>query len=140
MLNWKEVREMRQHGMHFGAHSVSHPLLPSVPLKEAEEEIFTSKAELEEHLKEPVYHFSYPNPGGGVHCSEAVKGLVAESGYLTAVTSSPGYVKLGDDSLELQRIAVMPKPWGVPWDLEREALGRSLSRVTFTHPKPLEER
>ena len=126
MLTWKEVKEMRRGGMHFGAHTVSHPLLPKMPLEEAREEVVASKAELEAHLKAPVYHFSYPNPGDGVHANAAVKRLVMESGYLTAVTSRPGYVTGGDDRLELPRVGVGHTPWGMPWYLEKEALGRAL--------------
>lgn len=127
MLSWKEVREMQRGGMNFGAHTVSHPLLPSMPLEEARGEIAASKAALESQLKKDVYHFSYPNPGGGVHCDSAVKRLVAEAGYLTAVTSQQGYVRAGDDPFELRRVGVGPTPWGMPWYLEREALERALS-------------
>jgi peptidoglycan/xylan/chitin deacetylase (PgdA/CDA1 family) len=139
MLSWKQVEEMRRGGMHFGAHTVSHPLLPSVPLEEAREEIVKSRDELQARLKQPIYHFSYPNPGGGVHCDAAVKRLVQKSGYLTAVTSQQGYVNSGDDQFELPRVAVERKPWGMPWDLEREALGRALSMARFTSAKPLEK-
>ena len=32
MMTWAQVREMRKGGMLFGAHTVTHPLLPSIPL------------------------------------------------------------------------------------------------------------
>jgi peptidoglycan/xylan/chitin deacetylase (PgdA/CDA1 family) len=128
MLSWKDVKEMHRAGMHFGAHTVSHPLLTAVPPEEAREEIAASRAEIEAELKAPVRHFSYPNPGDGVHCNAAVKRLVAETGYMTAVTSRQGYVTGDDDPLELPRVGVGRAPRGTPWYLEKDAL-----RLLMTH-------
>lgn len=130
MLTWKEVKEMQRGGMDFGAHTVTHPLLPSIPLEEAQEEIAGSKGDLEAHLRAPVHHFSYPNPGDGVHANAAVRRLVADVGFATAVTSHGNYVMAGDDRLELRRLATGAKAWGIPWDLEREALGKALPDLT----------
>jgi peptidoglycan/xylan/chitin deacetylase (PgdA/CDA1 family) len=124
MLTWKEVREMYREGMEFGAHTVTHPLLPSIPLDEAREEIAGSKAELEARLHAPIRHFAYPNPGDGTHASTAVKGLVGAAGFATGVTSRGSYVMAGDDRLEYRRLATSAKSWSLPWDLERDALGK----------------
>jgi peptidoglycan/xylan/chitin deacetylase (PgdA/CDA1 family) len=124
MLTWEEVKEMQRGGMDFGAHTVTHPLLPSIPLAEAHQEIAESKHELETHLRTPIQHFSYPNPGDGVHADAAVRRLVADVGFSTAVTSRGSYVTAGDDPLVLRRLATGAKAWGLPWDLEREALGK----------------
>jgi hypothetical protein len=98
-----------------------------MPLPEAEEEISRSRLELEAQLKEPIRHFSYPNPGNGLHFNSIVKRFVANSGYVTAVTSEGGYVHAGDDALALRRVWVSTRPWGMAMDLEREALKRALS-------------
>jgi peptidoglycan/xylan/chitin deacetylase (PgdA/CDA1 family) len=124
MLTWREVKDMQRGGMNFGAHTVTHPLLPSIPLSEAREEIAGSKATLESELHTPIHHFSYPNPGAGVHIDAAVERLVADAGFATAVTSRGNYVTAGDDPLGLRRLATGAKAWGLPWDLEREALGK----------------
>lgn len=128
MLTWEHVKEMHRGGMHFGAHTMSHPLLPTLPPEEARDEIVGSKLELEAHLEAAIHHFSYPNPGDGVHCNGAVKQLVAESGYLTAVTSRQGYVTRTDDRWELPRVRVGHAPWGIPWYLEKDALVLAFSR------------
>jgi peptidoglycan/xylan/chitin deacetylase (PgdA/CDA1 family) len=126
MLSWKDVREMSAGGMLFGAHTVSHPLLPSIPLAEAADEIRTSKSVLEGALGRRVDHFSYPNPGSGVHCSPAVKAIVAEAGFATAVTSVEGYVDGHQDRLELPRVRIGLRATDVAWDIERLALQQAL--------------
>jgi hypothetical protein len=113
MMTWAQVREMREGGMLFGAHTVTHPLLPSIPLAEAREEILGSKQALEAELGEPALHFSYPNPGAGVHWSPAVREIVREAGFATAVTSQSGYVKAGDDLLSLRRLRLGHTAWDI---------------------------
>jgi peptidoglycan/xylan/chitin deacetylase (PgdA/CDA1 family) len=39
MLTWDELREMHRLGMTIGAHTVTHPNLPSAGLEDAREEI-----------------------------------------------------------------------------------------------------
>jgi peptidoglycan/xylan/chitin deacetylase (PgdA/CDA1 family) len=132
MLTWKEVREMHRGGMEFGAHTVTHPLLPGIPIAEAEEEIAASKGDLEAHLHTAIRHFSYPNPGNGIHANAAVKRLVGAAGFATGVTSHGNYVLPDDDRLEFRRLATTGKSWGLPWDLERDALGK-LFTTGVTH-------
>jgi peptidoglycan/xylan/chitin deacetylase (PgdA/CDA1 family) len=103
MLNWKDVEEMHQAGMSFGAHTLSHPSLPYIPFEEAKREILESKRVLEDHLDEKVKHFCYPNPGGLVNFNGELRRIVEEAGYSSAATSEPGYVKAGDDLLQLKR-------------------------------------
>lgn len=59
-LTWDEIADMQRAGMHFGAHTVSHPYLPNLPLEAAAREINTSKTDLEAHLGQPVVVFAYP--------------------------------------------------------------------------------
>ena len=126
MMTWAQVREMRAGGMLFGAHTVTHPLLPSIPLAEAREEIVSSKQALEAELSESVLHFSYPNPGSGVHWSPAVRQLVREAGFFTATTSQSGYVKAGDDLFSLRRLRVGQSAWDIAWDVEADAVRAAL--------------
>jgi peptidoglycan/xylan/chitin deacetylase (PgdA/CDA1 family) len=60
MLSWGEIREMRQGGISFGAHTLTHPDLTRLPPSSIEREMVTSKAVLEESLGEPVAGFAYP--------------------------------------------------------------------------------
>lgn len=126
MLTWKQVREMHSGGMQFGAHTSTHPRLPHLGDAEAAQEIIGSRAALEEHLGVPVRHFSYPNPGKGVHWDERIARIVAEAGFQTAVTSVSGYVRGGDNRLALPRMPVTAHPWALALDLERPALMAAL--------------
>jgi peptidoglycan/xylan/chitin deacetylase (PgdA/CDA1 family) len=134
MLTWAQVREMRRGGMQFGSHTVSHPLLPAMPADEARDEIAGSRAELAARLRDPILHFSYPNPGDGVHCTAAVRRLVADAGYTSAVTSGQGYVGRHDDRFALARLTVAGRRWTIAWDLERDALRQAIIRLPFGAP------
>ena len=59
-LGWKQVEEMHEAGVFFGAHTHNHPILSTIPVREAEEEIVRSKEVLEEKLHHEVKHFAYP--------------------------------------------------------------------------------
>ncbi|HEX5030739.1 MAG TPA: polysaccharide deacetylase family protein, partial [Candidatus Eisenbacteria bacterium] len=43
MMTWDQVRLMAAHGIEFGAHTMTHPILSRLPLDEAEAEIVGSK-------------------------------------------------------------------------------------------------
>jgi peptidoglycan/xylan/chitin deacetylase (PgdA/CDA1 family) len=137
MMTWAQVREMRQGGMLFGAHTVSHPLLPSIPLGEAREEIVGSRQALEAELGETARHFSYPNPGSGVHWSPAVREIVREAGFATAVTSQSGYVRAGDDLLSLRRLRLGQSPWDIAWDIEADAVRAAWTSAERRRRAPL---
>lgn len=61
MLNWEEVNEMKKSGIIFGAHTHAHQILTTLMLEDAKNEIKISKDTIEQHLKQPVNHFAYPN-------------------------------------------------------------------------------
>ncbi len=85
-------------------------------------EIRDSKAVLEAELGRPVLHFSYPNPGKGVHVDAAIRRVVAESGYVTAVTSRSGYVSPAANPLDLSRMTVGRNTRDFVWSIESPAL------------------
>jgi hypothetical protein len=51
-----------------------------------QKEFSSSKRQIEEHLGEPVIHFSYPSPMLEPHLSERTIGACMQAGYLTATT------------------------------------------------------
>ena len=99
MLSWNEIREMSESGIEFGAHTVHHPELTNISLKEAKWEIEESKKELEEGLGKPVISFAYPS---GIYNREMVQ-LVKNAGFLCAVTTTVREVKPWSDPYELGR-------------------------------------
>src|SRR6266567_7333200 len=59
-LRWPQIREMRDNGIYFGAHTHSHPILTEIAAEAIEREILQSKKMLEDELGEQVRHFAYP--------------------------------------------------------------------------------
>ncbi len=79
-VTWTEVREMRQAGIEFGGHTVTHPILTRISLDEAREEISASKQRLQDILGEPISWFCYPQ-GGPADYSQAIAAEVGAAGY-----------------------------------------------------------
>lgn len=59
-LTWDMVREMRDHGMVIGGHTVNHPILARLSRAEQEAEVAACAERLREELGEPMRYFSYP--------------------------------------------------------------------------------
>lgn len=59
-LTWDEVREMRDEGMTFGGHTVTHPVLARESRERQRAEIEACASALERELGEPMAWFSYP--------------------------------------------------------------------------------
>ena len=107
-LTWDEVRLMRRHGIEFGAHTVTHPILAAISNEaEVRGELARSKARIEEELQESVWHFAYPNGRREDIPDFARKAALAE-GFRTAVTTQYGQVNPRDDRFLLKRMVVEP--------------------------------
>ncbi len=99
LLDWQQVAELAEQGFQFGAHSVSHPVLPDLPMEEAKREIIDSKTELQQRTGQPVDFFAYPfgrwNP--------AVRAIVQEH-YRGACSTGAGVVQPDADPFALPRV------------------------------------
>ncbi|MEW6144361.1 MAG: polysaccharide deacetylase family protein [Thermodesulfobacteriota bacterium] len=60
MLSWGEIREMKDAGIDFGAHTISHPDLTKIETSEIENEMTGSKKIIENKLGASVSSFAYP--------------------------------------------------------------------------------
>jgi peptidoglycan/xylan/chitin deacetylase (PgdA/CDA1 family) len=107
-LRWDEVRGMARHGIEFGAHTRSHPILARIeqeaPLRA---EIEDSKRRIEEELGFPVRHFCYPNGEPGDFTDAAVACL-EQAGFRTAVTTTPGMNSASEPRFRLKRFGMEP--------------------------------
>jgi peptidoglycan/xylan/chitin deacetylase (PgdA/CDA1 family) len=104
MLTWEQVREMRQAGIEFGSHTLSHADLTRLDLKTVEFELRQSKTDIENHLGEPVTLFSYPFS----QLNQEIKRLAAQAGYRAACTYQPFYAgSAGRDRFAYQRIGIL---------------------------------
>ncbi len=100
-LSWDQVAEMRAHGLEFGSHTLTHPMLSRVPIDVARREITDSKRILEDKLGAAVSLFCYPRGD----FNESVKRLVRED-YLAACTTLPGVNDERTDPFALRRTYV----------------------------------
>lgn len=104
-LTWDELRLMRQEGIRFGSHTVSHPKLVDLPWPQIHQELFESKRVLEDQLQEPVTTFAYPyafpdgHPGFAAGFSEALR----ETGYECCLTTRIGIASSGNNPFALPR-------------------------------------
>jgi peptidoglycan/xylan/chitin deacetylase (PgdA/CDA1 family) len=82
LMTESELREWVAQGHEIGSHSLRHLRLSRLSLRDAREEIFSSKKKLEDLFGAPVKHFCYPYGDW----NEAVRDLVGEAGYQTGTT------------------------------------------------------
>ena len=88
-----------------GAHTVSHPVLATMPLDLQKEEISHSKTRLEKILGRRVSSFAYPF-GGRSHYTDETVAAVREFGFESACSSFAGIVCRGTDRWQLPRFLV----------------------------------
>ncbi len=103
MLNWDEIREMHQAGIHFGAHTVNHPILTNVSLDEAKKEILDSKIKIEQELGQPIRHFAFPN-GRERDFNEELRQYCKDIGFESVSSCTYGYNDSQEDIYSLKRI------------------------------------
>jgi peptidoglycan/xylan/chitin deacetylase (PgdA/CDA1 family) len=107
-LSWDEAREMARHGIEFGAHTRSHPILSRLSSRaEVAAEVVGSRERVGEELGSPVLHFCYPNGMAEDFTTETVA-VVRDAGFVTAVTAQSGLNATGADRFRLRRIAQDP--------------------------------
>ena len=99
-----------------GAHTVTHPALPTLPAASQRHEILESKAQLEQILGRRVYSFAYPY---GSISAETVS-IVREAGFARACSSVADIDRRSVDRFRLPRIEV------AGWD--GETFDRQFSR------------
>jgi CelD/BcsL family acetyltransferase involved in cellulose biosynthesis/peptidoglycan/xylan/chitin deacetylase (PgdA/CDA1 family) len=110
MLGWDEIRQMAKQNITFGAHTVTHPALARVSEDRMVGEIVGSKEKIEQKLQLPVRHFAYPF-GQPADVGPIAKSVVQRAGFSTAVTTSWGFNRPGDDLFELKRFSPRFNPW-----------------------------
>jgi peptidoglycan/xylan/chitin deacetylase (PgdA/CDA1 family) len=102
LMDAAQIREWLAAGHRIGSHSVTHPRLTRLSLRDAQEEILSSRKKLEDTFGVAVEDFCYPYGDW----NEAVRDLVLEAGYKTACTTEFGVNEPGTSPVELRRITV----------------------------------
>ncbi|MEO8051855.1 MAG: polysaccharide deacetylase family protein [Acidobacteriota bacterium] len=108
-LRWDEVRMMARHGIEFGAHTRSHPILSRIEENiRLRAEIEDSQRRIAEEIGSPVLHFCYPNGEPGDFTDAAVE-CVQQAGFRTAVTTTPGMNANDEPRFRLRRYGMEPE-------------------------------
>lgn len=112
-MNWDMVREMRDGGMHFGAHTMSHTVLSRLSLDEQAREISGSRDRIEQETSAAPLAFSYPVGKSHAYGPET-QAVVREAGYRWAFAYHGGYARRGVcDPFAIPRVAIeRDTSWG----------------------------
>lgn len=97
-----ELKQLAKHPLvSIQSHTMTHPILTSLPDELLKEEIERAKEALEEIIEQPVDYFSYPNGSYGEREVEMARGT-----YKMAFTTDLRYITLKEDIMALPRIEV----------------------------------
>ena len=107
-LTWGQVRELRDAGIEFGSHTVTHPQLKTLNIEQVEFEIRRSKDTIEERLGCPVRSFSYPYsfPETDRIFRERLRAILEGAGFENGVSTILGTASISSDRFFLERLPV----------------------------------
>jgi len=109
MMSWEQVLRMRQSGVTFGAHTMTHPVASRLGPEELRKEVAESKRLIEQRLSSGVDEFAFPF-GKPRDCGNAAATLLAELGFRTALTTIVGVNRPGADLFRLRRLVIGDDP------------------------------
>jgi peptidoglycan/xylan/chitin deacetylase (PgdA/CDA1 family) len=89
LLNQQELKKLVAHGMTVGAHTMTHPLLTSMPGELVEREIRESRSRLEAFLGQEIWSLAYPFGHEGSAGVSEMK-IAEASGYTCAFVNYGG--------------------------------------------------
>ena len=107
-LTWAEVRELKEHGIVFGSHTVHHPQLHDLSVPKLQEEITHSKSTIEERLGCAVDSFAYPYafPQADTEFKKILRDSLRGAGYQNGVCTIVGRANRSSEPLFLERLPV----------------------------------
>lgn len=126
MMNWEQIKQLHKAGHIIGSHTLTHPNLARIEETDLRGELNVSKQIIEDKLGTSIIHFSYPSPILEPHWTEATIKATREAGYQTAVTCTPGSVRINTNPLSLNRIWVPQQKNEFLWNLDCTFLGRKM--------------
>ena len=111
--------------MEVGAHTISHPILLTLPDEAARGEIEGSRQALQKITGREIRAFAYPNGKPGEDYTRRDRDLVESLGFETAPSTTWGAATAASDRFQLPRFT--------PWDRSPE---RWLARLLLGFGKP----
>ena len=109
MMNWEQVRLMKQHGISFGAHTMTHPVTSRLTPESAKSEISMSKSLIEQRLDSEVDEFAFPF-GKSRDCGAVDASVLKRLGFQTALTTIVGVNQTDSDPYRLRRLVIGDDP------------------------------
>src|ERR1039458_10382249 len=105
-LTWNEIRELRNHGIYFGSHTVTHPQLSSLDASAVKSEIVNSKQVLEENIGGCVDSFAYPYafPEQNASFVRMLRDTLIDAGYHQGVSTRIGTARPPANRYFLRRL------------------------------------
>jgi len=108
MLTTEQLKALSASGMEIGGHTVTHPILATLPDAAVVTEIQENKLFLENLLGKPCRFFAYPNGKMGQDFLPSQAELVKACGYQAALSTELGVANSASDLWRLPRFT--------PWD------------------------
>lgn len=102
LLGWKEIHLLQEKGVRFGSHSVSHPLLTNLSVRDIVREGLRSRAILERGIGTAVNAFAYPYGD----TDEVVQHLIGACGYIFGLTCREYLSNYHNSLLALPRLEI----------------------------------
>jgi peptidoglycan/xylan/chitin deacetylase (PgdA/CDA1 family) len=127
MMTTAQLRALRAAGMQVGAHTVTHPIMARLSLKDARQEVARSRDAIQDALGEPIDLFAYPNGKPGIDYLAEHAALVRELGFAAAVCTGWGAADRATDTMQLPRFT--------PWDRVRAKFGARMLRNLLRRPQ-----
>lgn len=108
MLSSAQLQVMGAAGMTFGAHTLTHPILATLPDAAARREIVEGRNRLEALVGDRIRYFAYPNGRPGKDYLGTHVAMVRELGFDAAFSTAWGVSTKRSDRFQLPRFT--------PWD------------------------
>ena len=99
LMGWDRIEKLAGEGVHFGAHSITHPDLTTLDPQTLTHEVAFAGREIEARLGQPVRHFAPPYG----YSTPAVRRCIARH-YATSVGTRLGSAGPGEDKYDLPRL------------------------------------
>ena len=101
LMSWSRIAELHAAGVELGAHTMTHPMLTSLPPDQAQAEILDSKREIEDRLGSPVRSFAYPYGDESASLRQIVR-----RNFDVGCSTRMGYLKPGALPESVERLDV----------------------------------
>jgi peptidoglycan/xylan/chitin deacetylase (PgdA/CDA1 family) len=121
MMTTQQLIQLNVAGMEIGGHTLTHPILASLGIDCANNEITENKRILETKLNKKIRYFAYPNGKPGKDYLPEHVEMVKNNGYEAAVSTSLGVSNKDSDKWQLAR--------ATPWDRTPEKFMLRMARI-----------